>query len=117
MRDELPEECSRELDYRALVETLSLLEDEEVCLSILGLESHPGGKAPRVVVRGALRKVGHSWADSFAIGSGGSMVLYEPDFVSASLRTYDGNDFFALTMRFGEASFLVGDESYALEMP
>jgi hypothetical protein len=33
------------------------------------------------------------------------------------LRTYDGNDLFALTVRFGEVSFLVGDASYGLEMP
>ncbi len=116
MQNELAEECTRELDYRALVETLLLLEDEEVCLMILGLQLNPGGKGPRAAVRGVLRKTGHP-GDSFAMGDGGRLVLYEPDFVSASLWTYDGNDYFELTIRFGDVSFLVGDKTYGMEMP
>ena len=106
----------RELDYRALVETLALLEDEKVCLSMFGLDLHPGGKEPQVTVRGVLHKTGHS-GDSFAIGADGRWVIYEPDFVSASLRTYDGNDYFMLTIRFHGVSFVLADEIYGLEAP
>lgn len=116
MRDELPDECMCELDYRALVATLALLEDEKVCLSIAGHDLHPGGNGPQVTVRGVLHKTGHS-GDSFAIGDDGRLVLYEPGFVSASLRTYDGNDYFMLTIRFDEVSFVLADEIYGLEGP
>jgi hypothetical protein len=114
MRDELPEECTKELDYRALVDTLSLVEGETVCVQINGLSSRPsGGEAPRIGFVGRLRNIGYSWAEGFAVGDSGRILLYEPDFVSASLWTYDGNDFFALTIRCGDVEFLVGDESYA----
>lgn len=116
MRDELPEECMRELDYRALVETLALLEDENVCLSMSGLESHSGEKGPLVTVSGVLHKAGHS-GNSFAIGASGRLVLYEQDFVSASLRTYDGNDYFTLTIHFSKVSIVLSDEIYGLEAP
>jgi hypothetical protein len=39
------------------------------------------------------------------------MVICEPDFVSASLLTFDGNDFFRITFRFGSVTFRIGDES------
>jgi hypothetical protein len=37
MRDQLPEECERELDYAGFIETLALLEGEAVLLSIEGV--------------------------------------------------------------------------------
>ena len=117
MRDELPEECTKELDYRALVDTLSLLDGETVCVQINGLSSRPGGddKSPRIGFVGRLRNIGYSWADGFAVGDGGRLLLFEPDFVSASLWTADGNDFFAITIRCGDVEFLVGDEHYAFD--
>jgi hypothetical protein len=57
MRDELPEDCTKQLDYRALLDTLSLLEGETVCVQINGLSSRPGGGwAPRIGFVGRLRK-------------------------------------------------------------
>jgi hypothetical protein len=113
MRDELPEECKRELDYRALVETLRLLEGEVIHLSIMGLESRGGGTSSRLGVAGTLRNIGYSWAASFAIGDSGRLLLYEPDFIAASLLTFDGNDFFRITARFADVTLVIGDESCA----
>jgi hypothetical protein len=114
MRDELPKECRRDLDYRALIGTLLLLEGELVCLSILGLSSRLGtGGEPRITILGELRHFDFGWADGFAVGDGGRVLLHEPDFISGSLWTFDGNDFFLLTLRFGDVEFLIGDESGA----
>ena len=110
MRDQLPEECKRELDYRALLETLAVLDGEYVCLSVENV-SGPGGRGARVGVSGRLRRFEYSWADGFAIGDGGRMLLYEADLVRASLQTFDGNDFFRILIRLGEVTFLLGDES------
>jgi hypothetical protein len=87
-----------------------LLEGEDVCLSILGLSS-PGGESPRIKVVGELRKIGYSGVDGFAVGDSGRVLLHGPDFVSASLETFEGNNFFAVEMRFGEVSFFVGDRT------
>ncbi len=77
MQEELPKECERELDYPALIETLALLEGEEVSLSILGLSS-PGGESPRIKVVGELRKIGYSGVDGFAVGDSGRVLLHGP---------------------------------------
>jgi len=61
MRDELPEECTKELDYRALIHTLSLLDGETVCVQINGLSSRAGGgKSARIGFVGRLRNIGYS---------------------------------------------------------
>lgn len=112
MRDQLPEECERELDYPGLLDTLALLEGEEVLLDIGGLSSgNADGRATRIGAFGVLRHASYTWADLWAVGDGGRMLLYEPDFVSASLVTFDGNDFFRVTACFGAVTFQVADES------
>ena len=113
MRDRLPKEFERELDYRGLLDTLALLEGEYVGLALGGLSSRRplGGRAARLGVAGQLRRITYSWADVFAVGESGRLLLYEPDFVSAALWTYDGNDFFRITIQLGDVTFLIGDES------
>jgi|SRR5271154_132998 len=113
MRDELPKECERELDYHALLDTIRMLEGDDVHLSIAGLAPRVGGEASRIGIAGTLRAIGYSWAAGFAIGEGGRLLLYEPDFVSASLETFDGNDYFSITARFGDVTFLIDDEGRA----
>jgi hypothetical protein len=117
VRHDLPAECTCELDYRALIETISFLEGEQVCISIEGLSSSriADGRSPRIGVVGQLRMIDYSWADGFAVADSGRVLLYEPDFVSAFLRTFDGNDFFRVEICFGDMAFVLGDESSALD--
>jgi hypothetical protein len=105
MRSELPHDCRRSLDYASTIETLKLLEGEEVCLFISGgageVTSDDGAAAAsRIQARGVLRHYDYGgWAEGFALGEGARVLLYEPDFVSAGLRTLDGVDLVLIGIR------------------
>lgn len=112
MRTDLPPDSRRTLDYRSTVDTLRLLEGEEVCLFISGgprvLDGH-GEAASRIQAKGILRHYEYGWAEGFAIGDAARVLLYEPDFVGAGLRTFDGTDFFSVAIKLDELEFCIGD--------
>jgi hypothetical protein len=99
-RSDLPEELSRlALSYSALVDTLQLLEGEEVWL-----------RNGPVDTRGVLRRVAGRWDhDTFGVGEETRLVLGQSQFAEASLSTAEGNNYFVISMRFGQADLVVGD--------
>lgn len=112
MRTDLPPDFSRSLDYRSTIHTLRLLEGEEVCLLISGrpraFDGHSEA-ASRIQAKGILRHYTYGWAEGFAIGDAARVLLYEPDFVRAGVRTFDGNDFFSVDIKLAELEFCIGD--------
>jgi len=68
-------------------------------------------KGSRIAGFGVLRRVDYSWADVWAVGDGTRALLYQPNFVSGSLWTYDGNDFFVVSAVFGAVAFELADAS------
>jgi hypothetical protein len=108
-RKDLPPDCDQPLDYSSTIETLKLLEGELVCLSI----STPvdDGKSSRIQACGSLNHYAYGWAQGFAIGDGARALLWEPDFVSARLRTLEGNAIFWLEVKLHGLDFVIGDLS------
>ena len=103
VKADLPRESDSALDYEGLLATLRKLEGELVCLLIaLGSES-------RLQTKGIMRRYSYDWAEGFAIGDGGRLLLCEPDFRAARLRTYDGNEHFQITICFLDAQYVIGD--------
>jgi len=103
MKGELPREYQGSLDFAGLVRTLDVLEGEEVVcwLSI--------GDRARIQIRGALRSYDYGgWGKGFAVGCEGRVLLVEDDFRGAELGTGDGNEHFTISVRSGEAEFLIG---------
>jgi hypothetical protein len=113
MRLDLPPDWHGSLDYASTIETLKLLEAEELCLFIDGgpgvvTGSDGAAAASRIQAKGILRHYAYSWAEGFALGDGARILLYEPDFVSASLRTLDGVDSFWVGIELAEIKFTIG---------
>jgi hypothetical protein len=89
-----------------MIETLKLL-DGEVCLFISG--GSADGKGSRVQAKGVLRHYAYGWAEGFALGDAARILLYEPDFVSAHLSTFDGVDFFSVGIKLANIEFSIGN--------
>jgi hypothetical protein len=107
MKTDLPPDCERSLDYRATIETLGLLDGEEVCLFISG---GAGEAASRIQARGVLRHYRYGgWAEGFALGDVARILLCEPDFVGAEMRTLDGVDLFWIGVTLTTAEFSIGN--------
>jgi hypothetical protein len=106
MRSEIPSDCSRSLDYASTVETLKLLEGEELCRFIPG---GAGEAASRIQVKGVLRHYAYGWAEGFALGDAARVLLSEPNFVSAHLSAYDGVEFLRISLDLADISFFIGD--------
>jgi hypothetical protein len=111
MKTDLPPDCQRSLDYRSTIDTLSLLEGEEVCLFIsagAGVIARDGEAASRIQAKGVLRHYAYGgWAEGFALGDAARVLLYEPDFVSAGMRTLDGVDFFRISVKLTKVEFSI----------
>ncbi len=73
MKTDLPPDCHRPLDYRSTIDTLSLLEGEEVCLFISGgsgVIAGDGEAASRIQAKGILRHYAYGGcAEGFALGT------------------------------------------------
>ena len=48
-------------------------------------------------------------AGGFAVGDAGRLLIAESDFRAARLVTFDGNDYFTVSMTFGDLDYLIGD--------
>lgn len=116
MRDELPNDNHRSLDFRETIDTLRLLEGVEVVLVISGGPGQMTGDAialSRIQAKGALRHYGYGgWAEGFAIGDCARVLLYEPDFVEASLTTMDGNAFYSVAIGLVDVAFSIGNPGF-----
>jgi hypothetical protein len=107
---QLPREHEGALSFDELIATLRLLEGEEVVLSV------DAGAYGRLQVKGPLR--GYRYGDpdpswgvrlGFAVGDAGRLLMAESDFRAARLVTFDGNDYFTVSMTFGDLDHLIGD--------
>jgi hypothetical protein len=63
-------------------------------------------KRPLLLV---LRHYAYGWAEGFALGDAARILLYEPDFVSAHLSTFDGVDFFSVGIKLANIEFSIGN--------
>jgi hypothetical protein len=106
-QSDLPPECSQALDYVSLIETLKLLDSEEVCMFIAA--GTDDGKSSRIQAVGVLKHYAYGWGEAFAVGDGARVLIWEPDFVSAHLQTFDGVDYFRIGIELVALRFVVGD--------
>jgi hypothetical protein len=112
MKTDLPPDCHRSLDYTSTIDTLRLLEGEEVCLSIsggAGVITRDGEAASRIQAKGVLRHYAYGWAEGFALGDAARVLLYEPDFVSGEMRTFEGVDLFWISVTLTRVEFTIGN--------
>jgi hypothetical protein len=90
-----------------------LLEGEEVCLSIsggAGVVTRDAEAASRIQAKGILRHYAYgAWAEGFALGDAARILLYEPDFVSAEMRTLAGVDLFWISVKLTKVEFSIGN--------
>jgi len=102
----LPLEADEELSYDELIDTLLLLEGEEVHLAV-GFPA-AAQMSSRLTIAGPLRHHEYTWAHGFAVGRS-RLLLFEGDFVEAGLRTWDGNALFMIEMQFAGQRLTIGD--------
>jgi hypothetical protein len=99
----LPREAEVSLDFGALVATLGLLEGETVCLS---QDFGDGRSSLQILGELAL----YSFGDRTGVAIGSSRLHLSPENeIEATLRTFDGNDFFRVWLTIGGTSFVIGD--------
>jgi hypothetical protein len=122
---DLPREVHQQpLDYRRLVSTLGMIDGEPV---IVRLASRDAGHASTVGVASIVGELKHQIparyeGDEFSIGSpypdrdpqhlaGGILFIREETFESATLTTFDGNDYFIVSIKTRCLEILVQDGS------
>ena len=124
-KTDLPREALREpLDYNRLISTLDMIDGEPVVVKLIphGADSEPIPGVASII--GELRHQvparyeGHE----FSIGSpypdrcpeqlaGGILFINEGTFESATLTTFDGNDYFAISIKTRCMEILVQDDA------
>jgi hypothetical protein len=127
-KTDLPREASRKpLDYNRLISTLDLIDREPVIVRLTPREADRESISGTASIIGELkhqvpaRYEGHE----FSIGSpypdrnpehlaGGILYVNEETFESATLTTFDGNDYFAISIKTRCMEILVqdGDSTY-----
>jgi hypothetical protein len=127
-KTDLPREaCRKPLDYDQLISTLDLIDGEPVIVRLTPREADRESISGAASIIGELkhqipaRYEGHE----FSIGSpytdrypehlaGGILFLNEGTFESATLTTFDGNDYFAISIKTRCIEILVqdGDSTY-----
>jgi hypothetical protein len=123
-KTDLPRETSREsLDYNRVISTLDMIDGEFVVVTLIprgaDRDATPGAASIIGELRHqvAARYEGHE----FSIGSpypdrspehlaGGILYINEGTFESAALTTFDGNDYFAVSIRTRSMEILVQDD-------
>lgn len=112
------------LDYDRLVSTLDMIDGEPVVVRLAPRDADTGPAAGVASIIGELRHQvparypGHE----FSVGSpypdrhpehlaGGIVFIDEPTFEHATLTTYDGNDYFAISITTRSMEILVQDDS------
>jgi hypothetical protein len=119
----LPREVRQEpLDYNRLVSTLNLIDGESVIVRIASREADNVNTAGVASIVGELKQQmparyeGHE----FSIGSpyaerypehlaGGILFIREETFESATLTTFDGNDYFLISIKTRRLEIIVQD--------
>lgn len=122
-KTDLPREArERPLDYNRLVSTLGMIDGEPVIVRFASREADNESTAGVASIVGELkhqvpaRYEGHE----FSIGSpypdrdpeylaGGVLFIREKTFESATLSTFDGNDYFSISIKTGCLEILVSD--------
>ena len=111
MPTELPDEADEALDFDALLAVLDNVAGADVCADV-DIGDVPLGS--RFAASGRLRRIeGPGGLPSFAVGDLFVLVLDRADFREARLRTYDGHDFYTVSMTFGDARLRLADVSSA----
>jgi hypothetical protein len=120
---ELPRQADREsLDFGRLISTLNLIDGECVVVRLSTREEPEGDRSPGVAsIVGDLRQVPARYqGHEFSIGTpyaerypehlaGGVLFLNEGTFRSATLTTFDGNDYFIISIQTRSMHILVQD--------
>ena len=100
----MPVQVSNEaLTHDALVSTFQLLEGEEVVLST-GL----GEGGSRLTILGTLSLYDYSGGTGVAVGAA-RLLLSHREHLEAQLSTFDGNDFFQITLVVAGTLIAIGD--------
>ena len=126
-KTDLPREARQTpLDYNRLVSTLDMIDGEPVIVRLSSREADDESTAGVASIVGELHQVparheGHE----FSIGSpypdrnpehlaGGVLFITEKTFESATLSTFDGNDYFSISIKTQRLEILVsdGDSTY-----
>jgi hypothetical protein len=120
---DLPPEMERtSLEYVELISTLELIDGEPVIVRLSPREADQGPAAGLASIVGELRHrvTARYEGYEFAIGNpypdcdrgpvaGGILFLDEATFQNASLRTFDGNDYFSISITTRSMEILIQD--------
>lgn len=122
-KTDLPREVRQKpLDYKRLVSTLDMIEGESVIVRLASREADNVSTAGVVSIVGELKHQipARYEGDEFSIGSpypdrdtehlaGGILFIREETFESATLTTFDGNDYFIVSIKTRYLEILVQD--------
>ncbi|HEX3804788.1 MAG TPA: hypothetical protein VHV75_18330 [Solirubrobacteraceae bacterium] len=126
-KTDLPREARQTpLDYNRLVLTLEMIDGEPVIVRLASREADNESTAGVASIVGELHQVPARYeGHEFSIGSpypdrnpehvaGGVLFIRDKTFESATLSTFDGNDYFSISipMRFLEILISDGDSTY-----
>jgi hypothetical protein len=126
-KTDLPREArQRPLDYNRLVSTLDMIDGEPVIVRLSSREADNESTAGVASIVGELHQVPARYeGHEFSIGSpypdrnpkhlaGGVLFVREKTFESATLSTFDGNDYFSISIKTRCLEILVsdGDSTY-----
>jgi hypothetical protein len=118
---DLPREARQELDYHRLVSTLDMIDGEPVIVRLASREADNEFTAGVASIVGELRQVPARYeGHEFSIGrpypdrnpehlGGGVLFITGKTFESATLWTFDGNDYFSISIRTRCLEILVSD--------
>lgn len=118
---DLPREVSQEaLDFNRLISTLEMIDGEPVIVRLMAREGDPDSAPGAASIVGELRHQlpGRYAGHEFSVGSpypdrypahlaGGVLFFNEGTFESATLTTFDGNDYFIIAIKTGTYEILV----------
>ncbi|HXO08197.1 MAG TPA: hypothetical protein VN880_09195 [Solirubrobacteraceae bacterium] len=124
-KTDLPREVPREpLDYNRLISTLGMIDGESVVVKLIPREAD---REPTPGVASIISELRHQVparydGHEFSIGSpypdrypehlaGGILFINEGTFESATLTTFDGNDYFAIFIKTRCMKILVQDDA------
>jgi hypothetical protein len=126
-KTDLPREARQKpLDYNRLVSTLDMIDGEPVIVRLASREADNESTAGLASIVGELHQVPARYeGHEFSIGSpypdgnpehlaGGVLFVREKTFESATLSTFDGNDYFSISIKTRCLEILVsdGDSTY-----
>ncbi len=126
-KTDLPREMERgSLDYNRVISTLDMIDGESVVVTLIARDADRDATPGTASIIGELRHQvpARYEGNEFSVGSpypdrspehlaGGILYISEGTFESAALTTFDGNDYFSISIRTRSMEIIVQDDASA----